>query len=52
MDKKTRIQKAQIKAMESPDYILEVSHAPDFIEVIGSEGGRTVSSGRGNTVIE
>ena len=38
MEKKTRIQKAQDRALESLDYMLEVFPALDFVEVIGCVG--------------
>lgn len=43
MDRKTRIQKAQDRALESLDYILETYPAPDFVEIVGRVGGDTVT---------
>ena len=40
---KRRNEKAQDKALESLDYILEVIPAPDFVEVVGRVGGDTVT---------
>ena len=42
-DTKKRIKKAQDRALESLDYILEVIPASDFVEVIGRMGGDTVT---------
>lgn len=38
-----RVMKAQDKAMESLDYILETIPTPDFVEIIGRVGGDTVT---------
>lgn len=43
MDKKTRIQKAQNRALESLDYILETIPATDFVEIVGRMGGDIVA---------
>ena len=40
---KKRIEKAQNKALESLDYILETIPTPDFVEVVGRVGGDTVT---------
>ena len=40
---KERIQKAQDRALESLDYILETIPASDFVEIIGRMGGDTVT---------
>ena len=40
---KKRIKKAQNKALESLDYILETIPTPDFVEIIGRVGGDTVT---------
>ena len=42
-DAKKRIEKAQDKALEDMDYILDVFPAPDFVEVVGRMGGDTVT---------
>ena len=42
-DAKKRIKKAQDIALEDMDYILDVSPAPDFVEVVGHMGGDTVT---------
>ena len=42
-DVKKRINKAQDKALEDMDYILDVFPAPDFVEVVGRMGGDTVT---------
>ena len=42
-DAKKRIKKAQDRALESLDYILDVFPAPDFVEVVGRMGGDTVT---------
>lgn len=38
-----RIKKAQDKALERLDYILETVPASDFVEIIGRVGGDTVT---------
>ena len=40
---KKRIEKAQDKALESLDYILETIPTPDFVEIVGRMGGDTVT---------
>lgn len=40
---KNRIEKAQSRALESLDYILETISAPDFVEIVGRVGGDTVT---------
>ena len=42
-DAKKRIKKAQDIALEDMDYILDVFHAPDFVEFVGRMGGDTVT---------
>lgn len=39
----TKVQKAQERALESLDYIMECHETPDFVDVIGSMGGDTVT---------
>lgn len=43
MDEKKRIQKAEEKALERLDYILNSYSAPDFVEIVGRVGGDTVA---------
>ena len=43
MNKKTRIEKAEEKALERPDYILEHYSTPDFVKIVGRIGGDTVT---------
>lgn len=38
-----RVEKAQNKALEHLDYILETVSTPDFVEVVGRVGGDTVT---------
>lgn len=38
-----RIRKAQDKAMERLDYILETISTPDFVEIVGRVGGDVVT---------
>ena len=40
---KERIQKAQDRALESLDYILETIPTSDFVEIVGRMGGDTVT---------
>ena len=40
---KERISKAQDRALESLDYILETIPTPDFVEIIGRMGGDTIT---------
>ena len=40
---KERISKAQDRALESLDYILETIPAPDFVEIVGRMGGDTIT---------
>ncbi|MDE6054464.1 MAG: hypothetical protein K2G55_12025 [Lachnospiraceae bacterium] len=40
---KERIDRAQDRALECLEYILEVTPAPDFVEVVGCIGGDTVT---------
>ena len=42
-NEKERIKKAENKALESLDYILETIPTPDFVEVVGRVGGDTVT---------
>ena len=41
--KRKKIEKAQNKALESLDYILETIPTPDFVEIVGRVGGDTVT---------
>jgi hypothetical protein len=38
-----RIQKAQDRALESLDYVLDCQAAPDFVEVTGRMGGDIIT---------
>lgn len=38
-----RVRKAQDKALEHLDYILETISTPDFVEIVGSVGGDTIT---------
>ena len=38
-----RVRKAEDKALESLDYILETIPTPDFVEIVGRVGGDTVT---------
>jgi hypothetical protein len=38
-----RVRKAQDKALEHLDYILETIPAPDFVEIVGRVGGDVVT---------
>lgn len=40
---KDRVSKAQDRALERLDYILETIPAPDFVEIVGRMGGDTVT---------
>ena len=42
-DTEERIRKAQDKALERLDYILETVSALDFVEIVGRVGGDTVT---------
>ena len=42
-DTTERIRKAQKKALESLDYILETIPTPDFVEIVGRVGGDTIT---------
>ena len=42
-NEKERIKKAENKALESLDYILETIPGLDFVEVVGRVGGDTVT---------
>ena len=42
-DTKNRVRKAEDKALESLDYILETIPTPDFVEIVGRMGGDTVT---------
>ena len=42
-DTKNRVRKAEDKALESLDYILETIPTPDFVEIVGRVGGDTVT---------
>lgn len=41
--KKERIVKAEFRALERLEYILETIPAPDFVEIVGRMGGDTVT---------
>ena len=41
--RKERIQKAQDRALERLDYILETTPTSDFVEIVGRMGGDTVT---------
>ncbi len=43
MDEKMRVQKAEEKALERLDYILEHYSTPNFVEIVGRAGGDTVT---------
>lgn len=45
MDKKSkdRVQRAQDRALESLDYIMECQEALDFVEVVGRMGGDVIT---------
>ena len=38
-----RVRKAQAKALEHLDYILETIPAPDFVEIVGCVGGDVIT---------
>lgn len=40
---KERVNKAQDRALESLDYVMECHETPDFVEVTGSMGGDVVT---------
>lgn len=42
-DAKGRIKKAEDRALESLDYILQIISTPDFVEIVGCIGGDTIS---------
>ncbi len=42
-DTTERIRRAQDKAMERLDYIMETAAAPDFVEIVGRVGGDVVT---------
>lgn len=42
-DRSERIRKAQDKALEHLDYILEMVPASDFVEIVGRVGGDVVT---------
>ena len=42
-NEKGRVRKAEDKALESLDYILETIPTPDFVEIVGRVGGDTVT---------
>lgn len=42
-DATERVKKAQNKALEHLDYILETVPASDFVEIVGRVGGDTVT---------
>lgn len=42
-ERKIRIEKAQDRALERLDYILETIPAGDFVEIVGRVGGDTVT---------
>lgn len=41
--KSERVTKAEDKALESLDYILETYETPDFVEIVGKMGGDTIT---------
>lgn len=43
MRQETRIQKAQDRALERLDYIMEIYPTADFVEIVGSVGGDIVT---------
>lgn len=43
MGEKERLRKAEDKALERLDYILDRCAAPDFVEIVGRVGGDTVT---------
>lgn len=43
MDEKVRVQKAEEKALERLDYILDHYSSSDFVEIVGRVGGDTVA---------
>lgn len=40
---KERVEKAENRALEGLDYILETIPTPDFVEIVGRMGGDTVT---------
>lgn len=40
---KDRVSKAQDRALERLDYILETISTPDFVEIVGRMGGDTIT---------
>lgn len=40
---KERVKKAENRALERLDYILETIPTPDFVEIVGRMGGDTVT---------
>ena len=40
---KKRVSKAQDRALESLDYVMECHEAPDFVEVTGRMGGDVIT---------
>lgn len=42
-DEKKRIAKAEDRALESLDYILEIIPIPDFVEIVGRVGSDTAA---------
>ncbi len=42
-DTAERVRKAQDKALERLDYILETVPTPDFVEIVGRVGGNVVT---------
>lgn len=40
---KERVSKAQDRALERLDYILETIPAPNFVEIVGRMGGDTIT---------
>lgn len=40
---KDRVSKAQDRALERLDYILETIPTPDFVEIVGRMGGDTIT---------
>lgn len=40
---KERVEKAENRALERLDYILETIPTPDFVEIVGRMGGDTVT---------
>ena len=43
MNQETKVQKAQDRALERLDYIMETYPTADFVEIVGSVGGDIVT---------